>query len=275
MSFIYIENDEDLTFLSEELMEKRVLGIDTEFRRTTKDNMKLALLQINDGEEIYLIDILRINDFSILDDLITSKSNLKIFHSCKEDLEAIYSWSGQILQSIYDTQLAEAFLGNEFSISYQSLVSKELGVELVKEETRSNWMRRPLRDSQMDYAASDVEFLINLYDCQINILTKTNKLEWLKEELDFMKVRLFKDYQPFLDPERRLPRHKENDLLAEFNELVLEISEEYEINPTLFFSKKNQKIFLRNYINNGQDDALSMISGWRRDLIKPRLINLI
>ena len=95
----------------------------------------------------------------------------------------------------------------------------------------------------MDYAASDVEFLINLYDCQINILTKTNKLEWLKEELDFMKVRLFKDYQPFLDPERRLPRHKENDLLAEFNELVLEISEEYEINPTLFFSKKNQKIF--------------------------------
>ena len=275
MSFIYIENDEDLTFLSEELMEKRVLGIDTEFRRTTKDNMKLSLLQINDGEEIYLIDILRINDFSILDDLITSKSNLKIFHSCKEDLEAIYSWSGQILQSIYDTQLAEAFLGNEFSISYQSLVSKELGVELVKEETRSNWMRRPLRDSQMDYAASDVEFLINLYDCQINILTKTNKLEWLKEELDFMKVRLFKDYQPFLDPERRLPRHKENDLLAEFNELVLEISEEYEINPTLFFSKKNQKIFLRNYINNGQDDALSMISGWRRDLIKPRLINLI
>ena len=45
-------------------------------------------------------------------------------------------------RSIYDTQLAEAFLGNEFSISYQSLVSKELGVELVKEETRSNWMRR-------------------------------------------------------------------------------------------------------------------------------------
>ena len=101
MSFIYIENDEDLTFLSEELMEKRVLGIDTEFRRTTKDNMKLALLQINDGEEIYLIDILRINDFSILDDLITSKSNLKIFHSCKEDLEAIYSWSGQNVAKKY------------------------------------------------------------------------------------------------------------------------------------------------------------------------------
>ena len=60
MIFNLIEKAEDLEFLNQELVSKPYLGIDTEFRRTTKDNMKLSLLQINDGEEIYLIDCLQI-----------------------------------------------------------------------------------------------------------------------------------------------------------------------------------------------------------------------
>ena len=59
--YTYIETVEDLSFLNEELLEKSYLGVDTEFRRTTKDNMRLALLQINDGEEIYLIDTILID----------------------------------------------------------------------------------------------------------------------------------------------------------------------------------------------------------------------
>ena len=46
MSYLLIENDEDLKFLNGELLKKRVIGLDTEFRRTPKDNMRLALLQI-------------------------------------------------------------------------------------------------------------------------------------------------------------------------------------------------------------------------------------
>ena len=60
--FTFIDSLEDLAFLNEELLSKSYIGVDTEFRRTTKHNMKLALLQINDGEEIYLIDTVLIED---------------------------------------------------------------------------------------------------------------------------------------------------------------------------------------------------------------------
>ena len=56
MDFNQIETNADLEFLNQELLLKPYIGIDTEFRRTSKDNMRLALLQINDGEEIYIID---------------------------------------------------------------------------------------------------------------------------------------------------------------------------------------------------------------------------
>ena len=54
--FTLIETSEDLMFLNKELLQCPYVAIDTEFRRTTKDNMKLALMQVNDSNEIYLID---------------------------------------------------------------------------------------------------------------------------------------------------------------------------------------------------------------------------
>ena len=161
--FTYINSISDLEVLNKELLHKPFLGVDTEFRRTRKDNMKLALLQINDAEEIYIIDTLLIEDTGDQCSFLFSSAVIKIFHSCKEDIEAIYSWSGGVMSNLFDTQLAEAFLNGDYSIGYQSLVEKKLGILIDKKETRSNWIRRPLTDSQLSYATSDVEFLIYLF----------------------------------------------------------------------------------------------------------------
>ena len=61
MIFNLIDKADDLEFLNQELLQSSHVGVDTEFRRTTKDNMKLSLIQVNDGEEIYLIDCLQID----------------------------------------------------------------------------------------------------------------------------------------------------------------------------------------------------------------------
>ena len=68
--------------------------------------------------------------------------------------------------NLFDTQIANSFLDGDFAISYQGLVKQELGITLEKDETRSNWIRRPLSDSQLKYAALDVEYLIHLYKFQ-------------------------------------------------------------------------------------------------------------
>jgi ribonuclease D len=266
--FTFIDSIEDLAFLNKELLQKSHVGVDTEFRRTTKDNMRLALLQINDAEEIYLVDTILIEDPQEHASFLFSEPVTKIFHSCKEDIEAIYAWTGQIMVNLFDTQLADAFLNGHYSIGYQWLVEEKLGITVDKGETRSNWIRRPLRDSQLNYAASDVEFLIELYIDQKESLVKENKLTWLEEEVKFLSSRIFDPLDIIEDAAIELTKAEEKTLLNKFNEVVLYTAEAKNINPTLFFSKKSQKDFLRLTLDIGLENALNKITSWRSELIE-------
>ncbi len=272
--FTYIDSIEDLSFLNKELLQKPCLGVDTEFRRTTKDNMRLALLQVNDGEDIYLIDAISINDPKGNCDFLFSDSVKKIFHSCKEDLEAIHSWTGNIMKNLFDTQLANSFLDGQFSIGYQALVEQEMEIILNKNETRSNWIRRPLSDSQLKYASLDVEYLIHLYKAQKEKLISTPKLGWHDQEINRL---LEVTFNPTIhkDIERIITRAEEADILFKFNNTVEKISKREEINPTLFFSKKAQKDFLRLVLTEGIEIACKEITPWKSQLIKDDLINLL
>jgi ribonuclease D len=272
--FTFIESIEDLAFLNEELLLKPYVGVDTEFRRTTKDNMRLALLQINDAEEIYLVDAVLIDDPKDHSSFLFSDSVTKIFHSCKEDIEAVYSWTGKKMVNLFDTQLAEAFLNGHYSIGYQGLVEEKIGITVDKGETRSNWIRRPLTDSQLNYAASDVDFLIELFMEQKQALTVSNKLEWHNEELDFLSSRIFSPIAYDEDINIGLTKAEEKNLLNKFNDIVLHVAELKEINPTMFFSKKSQKDFLRLAINEGFEKASSEITTWRSKLIAEPLGSL-
>ena len=265
--FTLIQTLEDLIFLNEELLKCPYVAVDTEFRRTTKDNMKLALMQVNDSNEIYLIDCLQIKEPKEICSFLSSQDTKKIFHSCREDIEAIYSWTKQGVLNIYDTQIANSLLGGSFSISYQALVKEKIGLVVSKDETRTNWLRRPLTESQLNYAAFDVYYLIDLYNLQREEFSKTNKLEWLEEESNKYSV---------LDSCIELPRNKvfgiqkkeEKEILIEFNNMVNKISRIERINPTLLVSKQNQKILVLNTLSFGLEIALQGITNWRSRLIK-------
>ncbi len=273
--FIYIDSLEDLKYLNNELLGKEYLGVDTEFRRTQKDNMRLGLLQINDDEEIYLIDTILINEPQDNCSFLSSDSVIKILHSCKEDIEAVHSWTGSQMQNIFDTQIADSFLNGEFSISYQGLVEKVLGIKVDKGETRSNWLRRPLRDSQLNYAASDVEFLIELFKNQKKSLTEENKDNWMDQEIKSFSPKFFSDYLDDQDSTCRLNKSEERILLSKFNDVVIYLAEKHKVNPTFLFSKKNQKYFLRLVLNDGLDKAFLEITEWRSEILREPLSNIM
>ena len=203
-----------------------------------------------------------------------SQSITKIFHSCKEDLEAIFSWTNQEMVNIFDTQLANSLLDGDFSIGYQGLVEQEMGIVLNKDETRSNWMRRPLSDSQLKYAALDVEYLIYIYEAQKEMLKNTTKLEWHDQDV---KRLIEITFNPLLDRdlERTMTKAEELDLLIRLNKTVERISKREKINPTLFFSKKAQKDFLRLIFKDGLELACTKITPWRSQLIKEDILNLL
>ena len=272
--FTLIQTLEDLIFLNEELLKCPYIAVDTEFRRTTKDNMKLALMQVNDSSEIYLIDCLQIKEPRETCSFLSSPDPKKIFHSCREDIEAIYSWTNKGVLNIYDTQIANSLLGGIYSISYQALVKEKIGLKVSKDETRTNWLKRPLTEAQLNYAASDVYYLIDLYRLQREEFSKTNKLEWLEEESNKGSA---------LESFSELPRDKlfsiqkkeEKEILNQFNNLVNKISRIERINPTLLFSKQNQKILVLNTLSFGLEIALQGITKWRSSLIKENFSTLM
>ena len=138
--YTFIDSIQDLAFLNQELLSKKHLGVDTEFRRTTKDNMKLALLQINDGDEIYLIDTIALDNPEEHASFLFSNSVIKVFHSCKEDLEAIFSWTNQEMKNIFDTKIASKIVRTYTdSHGLTNLVQEFCNKSLDKRQGSSDW----------------------------------------------------------------------------------------------------------------------------------------
>jgi ribonuclease D len=64
-------------------------------------------------------------------------------------------------------------------MGYRALVQEIEGVDLPKGETRSNWLQRPLTDSQCDYAALDVTHLLTVWRTLEAECLAQGKMEWV------------------------------------------------------------------------------------------------
>ena len=66
------------------------------------------------------------------------------------------------------------------------MVENYLSVKIPKEETRSDWLKRPLTDAQLDYAALDVIYLLKVFKLQYALLEQNNKLSWVEQECNYV-----------------------------------------------------------------------------------------
>ena len=160
------------------------LAIDTEFVRTRTFYPKLGLLQVADAQGRYLIDPLTIEDFQPLKLILENPDIVKVLHAASEDTEIFSCFINARTQRLFDTQVGAAYLGFGTSIGYANLVKQKLQVELPKDETRSDWLQRPLSENQKLYAARDVEYLYDIYLKQKVELEKQQRIEWVFEDSD-------------------------------------------------------------------------------------------
>ena len=133
-----------------------VIGIDTEFQRTDTFFPIPGLYQVAAGPGTWLVDPLAVDGFAPLVDVLNDPGTVKVMHACSEDLELLYRHLNVRPRNVFDTQFAAAFLSDDFSSSYASLVESLLGVALPKHHTRSDWLKRPLSGEQVRYAREEV-----------------------------------------------------------------------------------------------------------------------
>jgi ribonuclease D len=140
------------------------VAVDTEFMRVDTFYPIAGLLQVSEGERAYLIDPLLIDDWAPFAGLLHDPAVVKVLHACSEDLEVFLRLTGSLPVALFDTQLAAAYLNLGFSMGYSRLVQAVLNIELPKGETRSDWLQRPLTETQVSYAAEDVLHLAEVYN---------------------------------------------------------------------------------------------------------------
>ena len=67
-------------------------------------------------------------------------------------------------------------------MGYARLVGSLLDIQLDKQETRSDWLARPLTKRQLQYAEVDVLHLHRLHSILVKMLNEQKRTEWFEEE---------------------------------------------------------------------------------------------
>ncbi|MDM1754844.1 HRDC domain-containing protein [Acinetobacter towneri] len=161
--FQFIHQQKDFENVLALMSQNSIYGLDTEFIKVDTLWPKLGVFQININDQVYLLDGTALNLSAFWEKLFQAQQN--IFHACGEDIDLIYHYAQKKnLNNVFDTQVGMSFLGHGLQVSYQNALKTMLNVDIDKGQTRSDWLARPLSDEQLNYAANDVLYLMQLAD---------------------------------------------------------------------------------------------------------------
>ena len=197
-----VDDQAGLISIVKELSNSDIYAIDTEFHREKTYFAKLALIQLRWSDRLAIIDPLNL-DLSVLSKIFHSNS-VAVFHAGSQDLEILHRAAGAVPRSIFDTQIAAGFLGMR-TPSLSSLHENLLGLKLTKGDRLTDWLQRPLKESQLQYAASDVRYLLELHQVLTERLIKLKRYEWAEAEF----VTFLEKRQKLIDPKDAWQRIKE------------------------------------------------------------------
>lgn len=181
----YIDNNQQLADMVAEQGHSAAVIVDTEFMRRDTFYPQAGLIQLcfsAEPDRAWLVDPLPITDFAPLCTLFANPAVEKVVHSASEDLEVFQRLLGQQPLPLFDTQRAAAFAGLGFGLGYRALMEAVAGIEIAKDETRSDWLQRPLTESQLSYATADVVPLLPVYQQLRQQLQELERLQWVLED---------------------------------------------------------------------------------------------
>lgn len=185
------------------------MTLDTEFIRERTYFPQLCLIQAATTEEAIIIDPLAEKiDLKPLFDLLANEKVVKVFHAARQDIEIFYHLSGHMPLPIFDTQVAASVCGHGESASYESLVNAIAGASIDKSSRYSDWAARPLSDTQLSYALSDVTHLRVIYEKLKTQVEAAGRSGWIEQDFAYLTNPSLYD----IDPQEAFKRIKAGSL---------------------------------------------------------------
>ncbi|MBO0842089.1 MAG: ribonuclease D, partial [Nocardioides sp.] len=167
------------------------VGIDAERASGYRYSNRAYLVQLRrEGSGTWLIDPIELTTMQPLIDALEGTE--WILHAATQDL-ACLAEIGLRPTALFDTELAGRLLGYP-RVGLGTLVETVLGFTMLKEHSAADWSTRPLPDAWLEYAALDVEVLVELREALAAELVEQGKDEWARQE--------FRDLLSFAPPVR-------------------------------------------------------------------------
>lgn len=188
MTHQLIETDTALVEVLDRHASDNFVAVDTEFRRRDTFFPQVALFQLCWKKDAYLIDPTRVFNLDPVVELLSNPQVIKLIHSPSEDLEVFDRWLQVLPSPLFDTQRALAVLGRGFGLGYRAMVEMFTGDAISKEETTSDWLKRPLTDRQLSYAALDVTYLRQIGEELYDACRESQRLSWVLEDTARLKL---------------------------------------------------------------------------------------
>ena len=185
-NYRYVDSDAGLRAAVIALSGEPRYALDTEFHRERTYRPEAALIQIAWPGDLVLIDPLAV-DVGPLSEVLAG-DGLMVAHAAGQDLEVLEICCGVVPARIFDTQIAAGFLGRG-TPALSSLYESEIGWRPPKADRLTDWLVRPLKTSQLEYAASDVMHLLEIHDRLSARLAELGRVGWAEAEFDLLLER--------------------------------------------------------------------------------------
>jgi ribonuclease D len=196
---VWIDQFETLAGACAHWHEGTCLTIDTEYDSFKRSyGFKALLIQVFDGEKVYIIDPLSGISLQPLWKLIEDENIQKMLYSGSEDI-ALLKAMGCSIRNVFDVQIA-ATLCNHPARNLGGLIETETGVTLDKSQQQSDWSKRPLSEAQLSYAANDVVFLSQIADNLTRQVAERGLLSVLQAENKALEAIEERSHIPKLKP---------------------------------------------------------------------------
>jgi ribonuclease D len=159
------------------------IALDAERASGYRYSPRAYLIQLRrEGAGSALIDPIQYDDLATLNDAIGDAE--WILHAASQDLPCLREVGLHPLR-LFDTELAARLLGYP-RVGLATLVEVILGKSMRKEHSAVDWSRRPLPQPWLEYAALDVEVLIELREVIGAALIESGKQEWAEQEFQHL-----------------------------------------------------------------------------------------
>ena len=109
-----------------------------------------------------------------------------VLHAADQDLPCLAEL-GMRPRRLYDTELAGRLAGYD-KVNLAAMVQRLLGLQLMKGHGAADWSKRPLPDEWLNYAALDVEVLIDLRHAIASVLEEQDKTDWAAQEFEHLRT---------------------------------------------------------------------------------------